>query len=211
MLERESLLEGKYIAIEGNIGSGKTTLAKILAERLSARLVLEEFEDNPFLERFYEDKQRYAFSVEMSFLADRYHQLSALPTTQDLFLPNVVADYAPFKSLIFAQNNLPEVEFKLYHKFWKMALGKVRQPDLLIFLQRPISSLLRNIDKRGRSYEENMSENYLMKLNESYLSFIKQNWQADILYLEADSFDFLQSESDIESVVEKVLKKYLQL
>jgi deoxyadenosine/deoxycytidine kinase len=209
MLERASLLEGKYIAIEGNIGSGKTTLAKILAEQLKAKLVLEEFEENPFLGRFYEDKQRYAFSVEMSFLADRYHQLSALPTTQDLFLPNLVADYAPFKSLIFAQSNLPEVEFQLYHKFWKMALGKVRQPDLLIFLQRPISSLLKNIDKRGRSFEKNISENYLLKLNESYASFMKQNWQNETLYLEADPFDFLQSESDVNTVDQKILEKYL--
>ncbi len=209
MRERVSLLEGKYIAIEGNIGSGKTTLAKVLATKLQARLVLEEFEENPFLGRFYEDKQRYAFSVEMSFLADRYHQLNALSATQDLFLPNVVADYAPFKSLIFAQSNLPEAEFQLYRKFWKMALGKVRQPDLLIFLRRPIESLLNNIDKRGRSFEENMSENYLLQLSESYASFIKQNWQADLLYLDADSFDFLHSESDVNTVVDKILENYL--
>jgi len=208
MLKRASLLEDKYIAIEGNIGSGKTTLATLLAEKLSARLVLEEFEENPFLGRFYQDKDRYAFSVEMSFLADRYHQLSNLPTTQDLFLPNLVADYAPFKSLIFAQNNLPDIEFQLYRKFWEMTLGKVRQPDLLIFLQRPIKSLLNNIDRRGRSYEENMSHDYLIKLNESYVSFIKQNWRSKIIYLEADSFDFIQSESDVWRVIDLVLAKY---
>ena len=209
MLKRASLIEGKYIAIEGNIGSGKTTLAKLLSEKLNARLVLEEFEENPFLGRFYEDKERFAFSVEMSFLADRYHQLSNLPTTQDLFLPNLVADYAPFKSLIFAQSNLPEAEFQLYRKFWQMALGKVRQPDLLIFLHRPLDSLLANIDKRGRSYEENMSHDYLLRLNESYASFIKQNWASKIIDLNADSFDFLHSESDVERVVDEVLKKYL--
>lgn len=209
MLKRASLIEGKYIAIEGNIGSGKTTLAKLLSERLNARLVLEEFEENPFLGRFYEDKERFAFSVEMSFLADRYHQLNNLPTTQDLFLPNLVADYAPFKSLIFAQNNLSEVEFQLYRKFWQMALGKVRQPDLLIFLHRPLESLLRNIDKRGRFYEKNMSHNYLLRLNESYASFIKQNWASKVIDLNADSFDFLHSESDVEQVVDAVLEKYL--
>lgn len=208
MLKRASLIEGKYIAIEGNIGSGKTTLAKLLSERLHARLVLEEFEENPFLGRFYEDKERFAFSVEMSFLADRYHQLSNLPTTQDLFLPNLVADYAPFKSLIFAQNNLSEVEFQLYRKFWQMALGKVRQPDLLIFLHRPLESLLRNIDKRGRFYEKNMSHNYLLRLNESYASFIKQNWASKVIDLNADYFDFLHSESDLERVVDAVLEKY---
>jgi len=204
MLKRASLIEGKYIAIEGNIGSGKTTLAKLLSEKLNARLVLEEFEENPFLGRFYEDKERFAFSVEMSFLADRYHQLSNLPTTQDLFLPNLVADYAPFKSLIFAQNNLPEAEFQLYRKFWHMAFSKVRQPDLLIFLHRPLKSLLTNIDKRGRSYEENMSHDYLLSLNKSYASFIKQNWSSKIIDLNADDFDFLHSESDVERVVDEV-------
>lgn len=208
MPKRASLLEGSYIAIEGNIGSGKTTLSKLLAERLNARLVLEEFEENPFLERFYKDPQRYAFSVEMSFLADRFHQLNGLPSTQDLFLPNILADYAPFKNLIFAQNNLSSIEFQLYRKFWEMAMAKLRQPDLLIYLHRPLESLLKNIAKRGRSFEENIDQSYLLKLSTSYQSYIKQNWQGKIIYLEADSFDFLESESHINTVVEMILEKY---
>jgi deoxyguanosine kinase len=209
MSKHAGLLEAKYIAIEGNIGSGKTTLARLLAKKLQARLVLEEFEENPFLERFYQEKERYAFSVEMSFLADRFQQLNGLSATQDLFLPNVVADYAPFKSLIFAQINLPVQEFQLYRKFWEMALGKVRQPDLLIYLHRPLDSLLKNIEKRGRSYERNISHDYLKLLNESYETFIKQNWSAKILFIEADSYDFLKSESQLDKVVNMVLDKYL--
>lgn len=194
----------KYIAIEGNIGAGKTTLAKLLSKKLKARLVLEEFADNPFLEKFYEDQERFAFSVEMAFLADRYHQLSEIPSSGDLFQSYIVADYAPFKSLIFAQNNLSQDEFRLYREFWQMAFNKIRQPDLIIYLNRTYPSLQRNIQKRGRSYEQNLQTDYLERLTERYSYYLKHFWDGEILRIDADEVDFLQSETAVNSLIEQI-------
>ncbi len=194
----------KYIAIEGNIGAGKTTLAKILSKRLKARLVLEEFADNPFLAKFYEEPERYAFSVEMAFLADRYHQLSELPSSGDLFQSYVIADYAPFKSLIFAQNNLSEAEFRLYRQFWQMAFQNVPKPDLLIYLQRTNTSLLSNIHSRGRDFEQNLKEPYLMKLTERYSFYLNHFWEGRVLRIDADAKDFLHSETDVQWLIDEI-------
>lgn len=194
----------KYIAIEGNIGAGKTTLAKLLAKKLKARLLLEEFADNPFLEKFYDDQERYAFSVEMAFLADRYHQLSEIPSSGDLFQSYIIADYAPFKSLIFAQNNLSQDEFRLYREFWQMAFGNLRQPDLIIYLNRSYPSLQRNIRKRGRPYEMNLQTEYLERLTERYSNYLKHFWDGEIMRIDADSVDFLQSESSVNTLIEEI-------
>lgn len=198
------MAEIKYIAIEGNIGAGKTTLAQILAKRLKGRLLLEEFADNPFLEKFYKEPERYAFSVEMAFLADRYHQLSELPTSGDLFQSYVISDYAPFKSLIFAQNNLSEAEFRLYRQFWHMAFHQVPQPDLLIYLHRSHASLMQNIQKRGRNFEQNLKEPYLVKLTERYSFYLNHFWEGEILRIDADATDFLHSEDDVQRLIEEI-------
>ena len=195
----------KYIAIEGNIGAGKTTLSKLLAKQLNARLVLEEFEENPFLSKFYKDPKRYAFSVEMAFLADRYHQLNQIQLTEDLFQPMVISDYAPFKSLIFAQNNLSEEEFNLYREFWKMALGKLRQPDLILYLNRPLDSLQQNIRKRGRDYEMNLESSYLEKLSERYAFYLKNQWSGKLIYIDADEWDFIGNPKSLEAFVLRYL------
>lgn len=199
----------RYIALEGNIGAGKTTLAKLLSEELNARLVLEEFEDNPFLSKFYEDPKRYAFSVEMAFLADRYHQLNRIQSSEDLFQPLLISDYAPFKSLIFAQNNLEAEEYKLYREFWQMALGKLRQPDLIIYLNRPVDSLQSNIQKRGRDYERNLKSNYLEKLSERYAFHLKNHWQGKLIHVEADEWDFLKGSKPLSDFVTRYLKDFL--
>lgn len=196
----------KYIAIEGNIGAGKTTLAKLLSKKLKGRLVLEEFADNPFLEKFYQDQERYAFSVEMAFLADRYHQLSEIPSSGDLFQPYIVADYAPFKSLIFAQNNLSQDEFRLYREFWSLAFNTIRQPDLIIYLNRSYGSLQGNIKKRGRSYEQNLENNYLESLSKRYSYYLKHFWDGKIIRVEADDVDFLQSETAVDSLIDEIIK-----
>jgi len=194
----------RYIAIEGNIGAGKTTLSRILAKKLRGRLILEEFADNPFLEKFYDDPERYAFSVEMAFLADRYHQLSSLPASGDLFSSYIIADYAPFKSLVFAQNNLNDAEFRLYREFWQMAFQNVPQPDLLIYLQRSPQSLMKNIEQRGRSFEENLKKDYLIKLTERYGIYLNHFWKGKILRINADLKDFLHSESDVQSLIQEI-------
>jgi len=193
----------RYIAIEGNIGAGKTTLSRILAKKLKGRLILEEFADNPFLEKFYDDPERYAFSVEMAFLADRYHQLSSLPASGDLFSSYIIADYAPFKSLVFAQNNLNDAEFRLYREFWQMAFQNVPQPDLLIYLQRSPQSLMKNIEQRGR-FEENLKKDYLIKLTERYGIYLNHFWKGKILRINADLKDFLHSESDVQSLIQEI-------
>mgnify|MGYP000659682105 CR=1 FL=1 len=196
-----------YIAVEGNIGSGKTTLAKLLAEELNAKLILEKYEENPFLKGFYREPERYAFSVEMSFLADRYHQLSSLLDQQDLFQPHWVADYAPFKSLVFSQNNLSGAEFELYRKFWHMSLGNLRQVDLLIYLVRPVGSLQKNIQKRGRIYEQDIDNEYLTGIHKRYESFLKQLPKEKVLRLNADEYDFLESESDVKDLSKLIINK----
>lgn len=199
----------KYIALEGNIGAGKTTLSKLLAKELDARLVLEEFEDNPFLAKFYQDPKRFAFSVEMAFLADRYHQLQKIQASEDLFQPLLISDYAPFKSLIFAQNNLEQEEFNLYREFWQMALGKLRQPDLIIYLNRPVNSLQSNIQKRGRDYELNLESQYLEKLSERYAFHLKNHWQGKLIHVEADDWDFLKSPNALSDFVSRYLQDFL--
>jgi deoxyadenosine/deoxycytidine kinase len=196
-------LAGKFIAIEGNIGSGKTTLAHVLARRLNARLLLEEFEDNPFLTKFYENPQRYAFSLEMSFLADRYHQLQQ-NLVEDLFQPTLIADYAPWKSLIFAQCNLGEDEFKLYRQFWEMSLGKVAQPDLIVYLRRPIRSLQANIALRGRPYEQGIAKDYLKDIGDRYENFFRHRASLHLLPVEADRYNWIKEPDAVEPMIDQL-------
>jgi deoxyadenosine/deoxycytidine kinase len=197
----------KFIAIEGNIGSGKTTLAKKLSEKLNARLMLEEFEENPFLKGFYRDPQRYGFSVEMSFLADRYRQLSEKIVNPDLFSPLLISDYAPFKSLIFAQNNLATAEYNLYRKFWQMSIGQLNRPDLVVFLVRSIEDLQTNIKKRGRSYEQNIPDNYLKEVGLGYENFLRTLKTEAILRVDVSKYDFVNNSSDIELVANLIMSK----
>lgn len=202
--------QGFFLAIEGNIGSGKTTISKILAEAFNARLILEEFEDNPFLKGFYKDPERYSFSVEMAFLADRYHQLKKLVGEDDLFQPNLVADYAPFKSLLFAQNNLKDEEFKLYRDFWQMSLGKLPQPDIILYITKPIDELLRNIKKRGRSYEQDIKPDYLSDLEKRYIDYLNLHHHGKIVVVEAEQTDFIpvgNSQRKLISFLTKILEE----
>jgi deoxyadenosine/deoxycytidine kinase len=141
-----------YITIEGNIGAGKTTLAHILSKHFNARLILEQFADNPFLSKFYENPGRYAFPLELFFMAERYKQLKYLIHTQDLFQNITVSDYQFTKCLLFAKINLPEEEFRLYQKFFDIIYQQLPQPDILIYLHVPVTQLQRNIKKRNRSY-----------------------------------------------------------
>ncbi|MDP5096624.1 MAG: 2-amino-4-hydroxy-6-hydroxymethyldihydropteridine diphosphokinase, partial [Flavobacterium sp.] len=183
-IEKLQLQQFNYIAIEGNIGAGKTTLSTKLAEDCNAKLVLERFADNPFLPKFYKDQSRYAFPLEMSFLADRYQQLSDDLAQFDLFKDFVVADYHIFKSLIFAKVTLQEDEFRLYKTMFDIIHKEMPKPDLYVYLYQNTERLLENIKKRGRSYEQEIPADYLEKINQGYLDYIKTQTDLNVLIID---------------------------
>jgi deoxyadenosine/deoxycytidine kinase len=196
-----------YIAIEGNIGAGKTTLAHILSKRLNSRLVLEEFADNPFLPKFYENPQQYAFPLELFFMAERYKQLKELINTKDLFQSVTVSDYLFTKCLLFAKVNLTEEEFRLYHKLYEIIKQPLMQPDILIYLHVPIQKLQKNIKKRNRSYEQGIPDEYLFKLQETYTNYIKQH-NIKTLFIDASNADFLGNDKHLSIVLDALNKDY---
>lgn len=208
-IEKPISLDEKYnyIAIEGNIGAGKTTLANMIADEFNARLVLERFADNPFLPKFYEDKERYALPLEMSFLADRYQQLSDDIAQYDLFKNLVVSDYYIFKSLIFSQVTLQEDEYALYRRIFDVMYKEITKPDLYIYLYQNTDRLLQNIKKRGREYEQNIQAGYLDKIHKGYFNFIKSEQNLNTLIIDVSELDFVKNNSDYENIL-KQIKKY---
>lgn len=203
-IEKLALQPFNYIAIEGNIGAGKTTLASKLAEDCNAKLVLERFADNPFLPKFYKDQSRYAFPLEMSFLADRYQQLSDDLAQFDLFKDFVVADYHIFKSLIFAKVTLQEDEFRLYKTMFDIIHKEMPKPDLYVYLYQNTARLLHNIKKRGRSYEQEIPAEYLEKINQGYLDYIKTQTDLNVLIIDVSALDFVKKQADYVYLLEKI-------
>jgi deoxyguanosine kinase len=195
-LEPIVLSNFNYIAIEGNIGAGKTTLCAKLAEDFNAKLVLERFADNPFLPKFYKDQNRYAFPLEMSFLADRYQQLTDDLSQFDLFKDFIIADYHIFKSLIFAKVTLAEDEFRLYKTMFDIIHKEMPKPDLYVYLYQNTDRLLQNIKRRGRSYEQNISAEYLNKINLGYLDYIKTQTHIKTLIIDISERDFVKNQGD---------------
>ena len=193
-----------YIAIEGNIGAGKTTLAKLMSDEFNAKTVLERFADNPFLPKFYEDNERYAFPLEMSFLADRYQQLSDDLAQFDLFKNLIVSDYYIFKSLIFAQVTLQKEEYLLYRKMFDLMYKEITKPDLYVYLYQNTDRLLKNIQKRGREYEQNISSNYLNKIHGGYHNFINTQQDLNTLIIDVSELDFVNNKKDYEFVIKKI-------
>lgn len=193
-----------YIAIEGNIGAGKTSLATIISKELNAKMVLERFEDNPFLPKFYKDKERYAFPLEMSFLADRYKQLSDDLAQFDLFKNLIVSDYYIFKSLIFAQITLPLDEYKLYRRIFDIMYKEITKPNLYVYLYQNTERLLENIKKRGRDYEQNIEAGYLQKIHNGYKNFIKTQQNLNALTIDISELDFVNNKDDYKKIVEKI-------
>ena len=196
-----------FITIEGNIGAGKTTLAHLLSKRLNARLVLEEFADNPFLSKFYDNPQQYAFPLELFFMAERYKQLKDLIHTKDLFQSVTVSDYLFTKCLLFAKVNLPEEEFRLYQKLFEIIHQQLIQPDILIYLHAPVSKLQQNIRKRNRSYEQQISDQYLFSIQETYTNYIKQH-NMKTLFIDVSNADFLGTPSHVDIILEALEKNY---
>ena len=199
-----------YIAFEGNIGAGKTTLTTKIAEDFNAKTVLERFADNPFLPKFYEDQNRYAFPLEMSFLADRYKQLSDDLAQFDLFKDFIVADYHIFKSLIFAKVTLQEDEFRLYKTMFDIVYREMPKPDLYVYLYQNTERLLENIKKRGRSYEQNIPADYLGKINSGYLDYIKSQTDLNILIIDVSDRDFVKNQEDYLYILNEIQEKISQ-
>ena len=193
-----------YIAIEGNIGAGKTSLATMISHDFNAKLILERFADNPFLPKFYEDAKRYAFTLEMSFLADRYQQISDDLSQLDLFKDFIVSDYDVFKSLIFSKVTLPEDEFKLYRKLFYLMYKDIAKPDLYIYLYQNTTRLLQNIKKRGRDYEQDIQDDYLDKINSGYLEFLKSQTDFNIKIIDISDKDFVENREDYLWILDEV-------
>jgi len=193
-----------YIAIEGNIGAGKTSLSTMISEDFNAKLILERFKDNPFLPKFYEDQHRYAFPLEMSFLADRYQQLSDDLAQYDLFADFVVSDYDVFKSLIFAKITLAEDEYALYNKLFGIMYKELVKPDLYVYLYQNTDRLLENIKKRGRDYEQNIQPEYLIEINKSYLAFIKSQTNIRVQIIDISDYDFVNNRAHYLEILDKI-------
>lgn len=206
-IENLDLKQLNYIAIEGNIGAGKTTLVTKIAEDCNAKTVLERFADNPFLPKFYKDQSRYAFPLEMSFLADRYQQLSDDLAQFDLFKDFVVADYHIFKSIIFAKVTLQEDEFRLYKTMFDIMYKEMPKPDLYVYLYQNTERLLANIKKRGRNYEQEIPAAYLEKINRGYLDYIKSQADLNVLIIDISDLDFVKKQKDYVFILNEINKK----
>jgi len=190
-----------YVAIEGNIGSGKTSLSNLMSDEFNAKIVLERFADNQFLPKFYEDQERFAFPLEMSFLADRYQQLTDDLAQFDLFKNFIVSDYYIFKSLIFAQVTLQKEEYALYRKMFDIMYKEISKPDLYIYLYQNTDRLLENIKKRGRVYEQNIEASYLQKIHVGYTNFIKTEQDLNTLIIDVSELDFVNNHKDYREVL----------
>lgn len=206
-LKNIALNKLNYIAIEGNIGAGKTTLATKMAQDFNAKTVLERFADNPFLPKFYKDQNRYAFPLEMSFLADRYQQISDDLAQFDLFKDFIIADYHIFKSLIFAKVTLAEDEFRLYKTLFDIIYKEMPKPDLYVYLYQNTERLLQNIKRRGRSYEQEIPAAYLDKINTGYLDYIKTQNDVNVLIIDVSDLDFLNNQSDYIFILNKIQER----
>lgn len=196
-----------FITIEGNIGAGKTTLAHLLAKKYNARLILEEFADNPFLSKFYENPQQYAFPLELFFMAERYKQLKELIHTKDLFQSITITDYLFTKCLLFAKINLPEEEFRLYQKLFEIIHQQLAKPEILIYLHAPVTKLQANIKKRNRPYEQGIKDEYLFNIQQTYTHYIKQH-NIKTLFIDASNADFLGNEKHLKVVTDALEKDY---
>lgn len=197
----------QFITIEGNIGAGKTTLANLLSKHYNARLILEEFADNPFLPKFYENPEQFAFPVELFFMAERFKQLKELLSQKDMFQTLTISDYLFTKCLLFAKVTLPEDEFRLYQRLFDIIHQQLIQPDILIYLHAPVSKLQSNIRKRNRSYEQNISDDYLFNLQETYTHYIKQH-NIKTLFVDASNADFINNEKHLQVILDALEKEY---
>jgi len=206
-LQNVSFDKMHYIAFEGNIGAGKTTLATKIAADFKANTLLERFSDNSFLAKFYKNQERYAFPLELSFLVDRYQQISEDLTSLDLQKDLLVADYHVFKSLIFANVTLEEAEYQLYKNLFDIVYKEMPKPDLYVYLLQKPEQLLENIRKRGRDYEQEISVEYLEKINNAYLDYLNSQTELNVLIIDVTNRDFVNKQSDYLFILEEIQRK----
>jgi len=198
----------KYICIEGNIGSGKTSLCELLARQYPVQLILEEFDDNPFLPFFYQNPERFAFTVELFFMAERHKQLSQVTFQKDLFYEFTLADYSFWKTLIFARKNLDEKEYRLFQRLFNVLNSTSPNPDLLIYLHRTPEKLLRNIHVREREYELNITANYLKTIQDSYFEFFYSQNSYPIVIVDIEEMDFINNPDHFKEIENLIFKEY---
>lgn len=198
----------RYLVIEGNIGAGKTTLVNKLGIDFNTSPILEEFEDNSFLPKFYAEPKRYAFPLEMSFLASRFNQLKKRLAERDMFQQFIISDYMFPKCLLFSKLTLEDDEYNLYIKLFEIINLQLNQPDLLVYLHNPIEKLKWNIANRGRPYEQNIKDDYLQQLSESYLDYFKANGHLRILIIDCSALDFAKNEDHYKNLRAIICKEY---
>jgi len=198
----------KFITVEGNIGAGKTSLAKMLGEHYNSKLILETFAENPFLPKFFEDAKRYAFSAELFFLADRYQQLHEQLKAFNLFNEHTISDYVFVKSLLYSKVNLTDDEFKLFQRIFQIMYPSLPEPDLLVYIHSSVDRIIKNIRKRGRNFEQSVSENYLLKIQNAYFNYFKQKPNLKILVINADNIDFVNNVGHFNKIVELLENEY---
>lgn len=197
-----------YIAIEGNIGAGKTTLCKMLESDYNCRLILEQFADNPFLPFFYENHERYAFPVELFFMTERHKQLQENLAQQSLFKDFIIADYFFLKTLLFAKNNLNEEENRLFQRLFHILNSTFPKPELIVYIHRSVDNLLKNIQHRGREYEQDIKADYLFEIQNTYFEYFKTESKLPILIIDVDQINFMESKEHYDMIVEALGKTY---
>lgn len=198
----------KYIAIEGNIGAGKTTLCNMMAEQYGARLILEQFTDNPFLPYFYENPERHAFPVELFFMTERHKQLQENLSQQSLFQQLTISDYFFVKTLLFAQNNLGQEEYRLFQRLFHILNATFPKPDLLVYLHRSVDNLLENIKHRGREFEQKISAEYLKEIQDAYFNYFKNVHDIPVLILHVEGSQFWTKEEEYQKIVEVIQQQH---
>jgi deoxyguanosine kinase len=201
-------MDMKYLVIEGNIGVGKTTLAQIISKKFKAKLVLEQFDDNPFLPKFYKNPKQYAFPLEMAFMVERYNQMNRELNHFELFSPFTVSDYYFMKSLIFAQNTLQPDEYNLYRQFFSIINDKMPKPDLYVYLHKDADNLLKNIALRGRAYEKYITKDYLKKTAQGYFNYFRQKNDFPVVIIDANGIDFVKENQDFEKLISILFKNH---
>jgi deoxyadenosine/deoxycytidine kinase len=199
--------ELRFLVIEGNIGAGKTTLASRLSEELNARLVLEQFADNPFLPKFYADKEKYSFPLELSFLADRYNQIKKEVLQPELFRSMMISDYYFTKSAIFAANTLQEDEYRLFRRLFNIVFESLPKPDLYVYLHLSVENLLKNIRKRGREYEQQMDPGYLESIQQGYFDYFRQVTQFPVLIIDTNKLNYVDRPEDYQLLKQAILSR----